>query len=103
MLSLALLMAAQQVPEPPLSDAEIVVIGRRLDSVTVSVGQGPDGKWYCSMDGTSSVLSLDKKICKAVTKCVQKGARSDAAVQGCIQKSKKRLFAKFKRERTKRR
>lgn len=96
---LPLLLLAQ--PTVPISDDEIVVIGKRLDSVTVHVGQGPEGKWYCSMDGSSGVLSLDKKVCKAVTKCVRKGAKTDAEIDGCVTKNKKRLFARFKRERAK--
>jgi hypothetical protein len=91
------------VQTAPVDEEEIVVIGKRLDAVAVNVGRGPDGNWYCSMDGTSGVASLDAKVCKAVTKCVRKGATKNDAVKGCIQKSKKQLFAKFQRERAKRR
>ena len=77
---------------------EIVVIERRLESVTVRVGQEPDGKWYCSMDGSIGIRSLDERVCKAVSKCVRKGASTDDAVQACVTKSKRRLFEKFKRE-----
>ncbi|GAA4047593.1 hypothetical protein [Parerythrobacter jejuensis] len=87
----------------PISDIpEIVVIAKRLDGVSASVGQDPEGKWHCSLDKSSGVRSLDNGLCKAVTKCVRKGARNDDAIHGCVTKSKRRLLKRFEREYRKR-
>ncbi len=97
-----LLLASQPVPAAT-DEPDIVVVARRLDSVRVNVGQGPDGKWYCGMDGSSGVLSLDKKLCKAVTECVRKGAASDRTIDACVRNTKSRLLKKFAKQRRKRR
>lgn len=87
----------------PISDIpEIVVIAKRLDGVSASVGQDAEGRWHCSLDKSSGVRSLDNGLCKAVTKCVRKGATSDTAIHACVTKSKRRLLKKFEREYRKR-
>ncbi|HCS17739.1 MAG TPA: hypothetical protein DIW45_08155, partial [Erythrobacter sp.] len=65
----------------------------------VHVGRGPDGNWYCGMDGSTGRLSLDKRLCKAVTTCVRKGATSDADIEQCVVTTKKGLLRKLERER----
>ena len=98
LLAPLLLLAA-----PPVSDIpEIVVVARRLEGVTASVGQDPEGRWYCSLDRSSGVRSLDSGLCKAVTKCVRKGEATDAAIRACVAENKRRLLARFEREYRKR-
>ncbi len=101
MIGLALLMLAQAVP-PPAANDPIVVIGHRLQAIAVTVGQGPDKQWYCGMDGSTGRISLDKKLCKAVTKCVRRGAADDAAIQDCIVSTKGRLMRQLAHERAER-
>ena len=108
MIGALILLAAQAAPvaeasAPPPAEADpIVVIGRRLQAITVSVGQGPDGKWYCGMEETTGRLALDEKLCKAVTKCVRKGALDDASIHACVSGTKKRLMRELERERASR-
>lgn len=95
----AALLLAQAAPgvladDPP----EIVVMAERLRTLSVSVGQDRDGKWHCSMDGSSGVPRMDGLLCKAVTDCVRKGAREDAAVEACVGDGKARLLRHFRRE-----
>ena len=86
-------------PVPPSEPMpEIVVIAERLKGVQVFIGQDEEGSWHCSLDRSSGVPSLDSKLCKAVTKCVRKGASTDSEVEQCVTKNKKRLLARFERQ-----
>lgn len=96
---MSLLLALPFLAAAPISDIpDIVVIGKRLEGISVSVGQDAEGSWHCSLDKSSGVPSLDSRLCKAVTKCVRKGARTDEAIHGCVTKSKRRLLKRFERE-----
>ena len=77
---------------------EILVVAERLQRVTVRVTQDHEGHWYCSMDASSGVPSLDANLCKAVTKCVRKGAATEAATRACVTDSKAFLLAQYRRE-----
>ena len=102
MIGAMLLLAAQGVApaiDPGPETDPIVVIGQRLQAIEVHVGRGPDGNWYCGMDGSTGRLSLDKRLCKAVTTCVRKGATSDADIEQCVVTTKKGLLRKLERER----
>lgn len=103
MIGLLTLLAAQAatptVEAVPEDTDPIVVIGRRLQEIRVNVSRSPEGKWYCGMDGSTGRLSLDKKLCKAVTKCVQKGAKSEAQIRECVTSTKRKLMRQIERER----
>ncbi|MDY7096505.1 MAG: hypothetical protein SXU28_00045 [Pseudomonadota bacterium] len=95
MLSAAFLLALQPAPatEPV---PEIVVIGN-LRSVQVRVGQDQEGSWHCSMNKSTGRPKLDHSFCKAVTKCVRKGAGDQEAVESCIRDTRGRLVRKVER------
>ncbi|MEM6857167.1 MAG: hypothetical protein AAF559_04775 [Pseudomonadota bacterium] len=104
-LALALLAmqadATQGAPEgasEPLQEPvpEIVVLGN-LRSLKVMVGQDPQGSWHCSMDKSTGRPKLDHSFCKAVTKCVRKGADDSQAVDACIRETRSRLVRKVER------
>ena len=87
MMLTALLLAMQAAPEPL---PEIVVLGR-LRSIEATVGQDPEGRWHCSLSQSTGRPKLDDKFCRAVTKCVRKGASDTASVKTCIGDTRKRL------------
>ena len=95
-----LALAAQAAP-PAQSDfgpdPEIVVLGR-LRTLQANVGQGPDGNWYCSLNGSTGRAWLDDRFCRAVTKCVRKGASDNDAVDTCIRSSRKKLVKRVEKE-----
>ncbi|GMN02536.1 hypothetical protein [Erythrobacter sp. MTPC3] len=96
MIGAALLLSMQAAPAAePIS--EIVVLGN-LRSVQVSVGQDREGRWHCSMNKSTGRLSLDKSFCKAVTKCVRKGADDQEKVESCISDTRSGLLRKVERE-----
>lgn len=98
-LSAALLLLAQSAPVAlPDDPPEIVVMAERLQSLSVRVGRDPQGKWHCSMDGSSGVPRMDSRLCKAVTDCVRKGAAGDDEVSACVSRNKARLLRHFRRE-----
>ncbi|QFT76419.1 hypothetical protein [Erythrobacter sp. THAF29] len=94
MILSALLLSLQAAPEPV---PEIVVLGN-LRSVQVVVGQDPEGRWHCSMNKSTGRPKLDDRFCRAVTKCVRKGASDREAVESCIRKTRSGLVRKFERE-----
>ena len=93
---LALALLAMQAP-PAEPVPEIVVIGN-LRSMLVFVGQAPEGNWHCSMDKSTGRPKLDHSFCKAVTKCVRKGADDQEAVDTCIRETRSGLVRKVERE-----
>ncbi|MDJ0978522.1 MAG: hypothetical protein QNI87_08285 [Erythrobacter sp.] len=95
MIAALALLAAQAAPAEPIP--EIVVIGH-LRSVQVMVGQDPEGQWHCSMNKSTGRPRLDHSFCKAVTKCVRKGASDQDAVDSCIRETRGRLVRKVERE-----
>lgn len=98
----SLLLALSAASTEPLMtvEQEIVVIGKRLDSISVMVGRTPEGKLTCSVDRTSGSLRLDKRLCKTAAKCVRKNRDnpSDSAIKSCIDKKKPKLLAKLRQE-----
>ncbi|MEL6709125.1 MAG: hypothetical protein AAFP79_12655 [Pseudomonadota bacterium] len=102
LLTAALLALTQSAATPqsgvaPEPVPEIVVLGQ-VRSLQANVGQGPDGQWYCSLNVSTGRPSLDERFCKAVTKCVRKGASDDTAVDECIRKTRKRLVSRVEKE-----
>jgi hypothetical protein len=75
---------------------EIVVLGN-LRSVSVNVGQDREGRWHCSMNRSTGRASLDHAFCKAVTKCVRKGANDEAAIDTCVRDTRAGLLRRFER------
>ena len=99
MISALALLAAQAAMPPeaePEPIPEIVVIGH-LRSVKVYVGQDPAGQWHCSMNKSTGRPKLDHSFCKAVTKCVRKGADNQQKVDTCIRDTRSRLVRKVER------
>ncbi|MEM1196837.1 MAG: hypothetical protein AAGH57_12090 [Pseudomonadota bacterium] len=95
MILIVALLAMQAAPAEPVP--EIVVIGN-LRSMQVFVGQGPEGNWHCSMDKSTGRPKLDHSFCKAVTKCVRKGADDQEAIDTCIRDTRSGLVRKVERE-----
>lgn len=96
MIVSALLMALQAAPaaEPV---PEIVVLGN-LRSLEVRIGQDREGQWHCGLSKSTGRASLDRSFCKAVTKCVRKGADDQDKVRACISDTRAGLLRKVERE-----
>ena len=94
----ALLLATPVAAAPPSGEpeSEIVVLGR-LRSIAVNVGQDREGRWQCGLDRSTGRASLDDKLCRAVTKCVRKGADSTDKVDTCIRTTRARLVREVER------
>lgn len=90
-----LLMAAPAVVQTV--DEEIVVIGQRLEGISVTVGRDEKGKYTCSTDRTSGNVNLDKRLCKTTVRCIRDGAQGEA-VKSCVDAKKPRLLNKLRNE-----
>ncbi|MFL9840732.1 hypothetical protein ABS767_07160 [Sphingomonas sp. ST-64] len=95
-LTLALGLAAP-AQAAPLTEQEILVIGRRLQAVSVNVGRDAKGRWQCGLTGSTGYPKLDDRLCRATTKCVQKGKSDDSAVRACVAKTKPGLIAELRK------
>ena len=97
-IALALFSAAvEDPPLDPMTEAEIVIVGQRLQGVTVNVGRDPKGRWHCGLTGSTGYSKLDERLCRATTKCVQKGKSDDAAINACVAKAKPGLVAELRK------
>lgn len=98
MIAAAALLLAAPVAAPPPSEpeSEIVVLGR-LRTIGVNVGQDSAGRWHCGLDRSTGRASLDDMLCRAVTKCVRKGADSTDKVDACIRTSRANLVREVER------
>ncbi|MFM7403017.1 MAG: hypothetical protein ACKO1N_02745 [Erythrobacter sp.] len=92
-----LLGSPPAIPLPAEPESEILVVLNRLRSITVNVGRDREGRWNCGLDRSTGQLKLDARLCRAVTKCVKKGATDDAAVQACIRSSRAGLVRELER------
>lgn len=93
----ALILAAQPAsPAEAEAESEIIVLAR-LRTIGVNVGQDSAGQWQCGLDRSTGRASLDDRLCRAVTKCVRKGADSPAAVDACIRTSRANLVREVER------
>ena len=94
MIIASLLLAFQAAPTEEVP--EIVVLGN-LRSMQASVGQDREGRWHCSLNKTTGRPRLDDRFCRAVTKCVQKGASDEDEVRECISDTRGRLVREVER------
>jgi len=90
-----LFMAAPATISPV--ETEIVVIGKRLDGISVAVGKNAKGKYTCSTDKSSGNINLDKRLCKTAVRCIRDGAQGEA-VKTCVDAKKPKLLAKLRKE-----
>lgn len=100
-LSVLLLAAVQPAATAAESEAvenEIVVIGRRLNSISAMVGKDQNGRFTCSLDKSSGNINLDKRLCKTTVRCIRNGAVGDGAIKSCVDAEKPKLLTKLRRE-----
>ncbi len=96
MLTILLLAAVQ--PAATAVEDEIVVIGRRLNSISAMVGKDQKGRFTCSLDKSSGNTNLDKRLCKTTVRCIRDGAVGDSGIKACVEAEKPKLMAKLRRE-----
>lgn len=104
-MSLLLLLAASvvQPAAEPQTEADIVVIGRRLAGVSANVGRDARGRFTCSLSASSGSGRLDAELCRTASRCVREGANNNAAVAACIDRRKPALLADLRRRLAERR
>lgn len=92
---IALLLLAQVAT--PVPESDIVVLGRRLETASVTVGKDARGRFTCAADQSTGNLDLDARLCRTAAKCVAKGAATPEAVSSCIDKRKPALLNEARR------
>ena len=104
-MSLLLLLAASVVQpvSEPRTEADIVVIGRRLAGLSVNVGRDARGRFTCGLSASSGSGRLDAELCRTASRCVREGATDNAGVAACIDRRKPDLLADLRRRLAERR
>ncbi|MEO9634426.1 MAG: hypothetical protein ABJF89_02775 [Parasphingorhabdus sp.] len=97
MITIASLLIMATPAVLPTVDEEIIVIGKRLEGISVSVGRNEKGKYVCSTDRSSGNLNLDKRLCKTTVRCIRDGAQGEA-VKACVDARKPKLLSKLRKE-----
>lgn len=90
----SLILLAQAPVAPPPSD-EITVLAHRLDSITVWLSPGADGRLACGMNQSSGDSGIDAKLCKTAARCLKAGASAHDDMKTCIDKTKPGLLRDF--------
>lgn len=94
---LATLMLGVQETPPAASD-EIIVIARRMRSISATVGRDPQGRYHCALSTTTGRPKLDDRLCRAATDCTRRNPRDAAAVNRCVEDRKAGLMRRIRRE-----
>ena len=92
-LALSLMLAAGAARADAAEEAEILVLARKLDSVSLSVARDEKGRLSCAPVQSTGLVKLDAKLCEATAKCVRKGEVTNDAVKACVTKAKPALMA----------
>lgn len=87
-------LAALLQTAPADIDNEIVVVGRKLAAISVTVAKDARGRLSCSLSETSGNGRIDAQLCRTATQCVRKGT-SD--VKACVDRRKPALLEDFRR------
>lgn len=90
MIALALLALVLQETPAPGEEADIVVIGKRLEGVSVIVGRDARGKFTCGLNQSTGHSGLDASLCRTAAACVRTRAKN---VQACVNTRKPELLA----------
>ncbi|MEG3178313.1 hypothetical protein U1872_18880 [Sphingomonas sp. RB3P16] len=96
MIAFALGLAVQGVA-PPAAEPDIVVIGRRLAALSVTVGHDPRGRFTCGLSASSGNARLDEQVCRTAANCVKSGANDQGAVSAWIDGRKPALLEDVRR------
>lgn len=90
MLLVTLALLAAQAAEPPPDD--ILVVGRRLDTLRFEAHLDRRGRLSCRIRRSSGDGALDIMVCAAVRECAAGATRESAEMQSCI---RERILARF--------
>jgi hypothetical protein len=88
---LAILLAAATAV--PATDDELVVIARKVDSITLNLGRDAEGHTTCGVSRSSGDVAIDAKLCTIAAKCIKPGPIDEAAVHACVDGKKRKLVA----------
>jgi len=88
MLAAALLQAAP-------ADDEIVVMGRRLQALSVILSRDAKGKFACGLSASSGSPAVDAQLCKTAAKCAKQGKVAADTMRTCIDARKPAILEEF--------
>jgi hypothetical protein len=92
----AVLLAAQPVAA---QEDEIVVIGRLVERVQLTLGRDQAGRVTCSLDRSSGNTRVDKAVCRRASRCMPRGRTDRRRIEACIADSRRWVVAQWRRAR----
>lgn len=97
-LGLALQVAPAPAQESDEIENEIVVMAERLRQISVNVGQDSEGRWHCSLSGSSGSDVIDSRLCRTTTGCVREHGGDRDAVEQCVRTHRSRTLEAFRQQ-----
>lgn len=101
-LHLSMMLAAAQpaaggdmpvdLPREMFQEDEILVLGRKLDHVTLNIRRDENRQFHCSVAQSSGIADLDVQLCRATVQCVRKVRWEQDKVKQCVEKAKPALL-----------
>ncbi|MDZ3833319.1 MAG: hypothetical protein U0S50_16100 [Sphingopyxis sp.] len=79
------------------TDADIVVIARRMTEVKVTLGRNNEGKIICATTQSSGIAAIDEMICRDAAACLKRRDATPEQIETCIAKRKPRLVKRIVR------
>ena len=95
MIASLMMIAQAAAPSAAMPDDEITVMAHRLDSISVWLARGADGKLACGMNRSSGDAKVDAGLCKTAARCTRQGAAAPDAMKNCIDTIKPSLLRDF--------
>ncbi|WP_404710854.1 hypothetical protein [Sphingomonas sp. MMS24-J13] len=93
MIAALIMLAQASAPDVPTD--EITVMAHRLESTSVWLSRGADGKLACGMNQSSGDTKIDAKLCTTAARCLKDGATAGDDMKSCIDKTKPGILREF--------
>lgn len=97
MIAFAALALAAISPVTAKDSDNIVVIGRRIAMVELSLGRDTAGRNSCALSRSSGDARIDAALCRRASKCLPRGEIVVARIDACIARQKAKLLADWRR------
>jgi len=94
------LLALAALSTPPVPDPEpqeIVVVGRLVEQVQLTLGRDAQGRNVCSLNRSSGNARIDDAVCRRATRCTPRRPVSQARTEACIADARRWVVRQWSR------
>lgn len=95
-----LALAALAFAQPAAAQGEdIVVIGRLVGSVQMTLGRDAAGRTTCSLNRSSGNPRVDAAVCRKASRCLPRRPLPGARMEACIADARRAVVREWRRAR----